>query len=119
MEHSLLHLPEGVLVIAYPAEIAYAQLVSVLGRAGYRPARARALPDYPAWGAPDQYTAACPVCLTDSALVVEPWGHGDTRAVLYCTNAERCPSHTAGRTERDVHLALLTAIRRAVEVPAA
>ena len=102
----------------YPAAIAYAQLVSVLDRAGYRPAPARTLPDYPAWRAPDQHTAACPLCLTESALVVEPWGHGDTRAVLYCTNAERCASHAGGRTERDVHLVLLAALRRVVEVPA-
>lgn len=102
----------------YPAALSYSALVSVLDRAGYRPSPARALPDFPAWGAPEQHTAACPACLTESALVVEPWGHGDTRAVLYCTNAERCPSHDGSRTERDVHLALLAALRRAVEVPA-
>ena len=102
----------------YPASITYTALVASLDRAGFRPVRAGAMTGFPAWGAPEQHTAACPVCLTDSALVVEPWGHGDTRAVLYCTNAERCPSHDGSRTERDVHLALLAALRRAVEVPA-
>ena len=99
----------------YPASVSHARLVALLDRCGFRPEAARSVQG---WPAPEQHTAACPMCLTDSALVVEPWGHGDTRAVLYCTNAERCPSHTAGRTERDVHLALLTAVRRAVEVPA-
>ena len=102
----------------YPASITYTALVGSLDRAGFRPVRARALSGFPAWGAPEQHTAACPVCLTDSALVVEPWGHGDARAVLYCTNADRCAAHAAAQTERDVHLALLTAVRRAVEVPA-
>lgn len=102
----------------YPASVTYRALVAMLDRAGFRPEPARSLPGYPAWPAPKQHTAACPVCLTDSALVVEPWGHGDTRAVLYCTNAGRCTAHAAARTERDVHLALLTAVRRAVEVPA-
>ena len=102
----------------YPASIDYLALVRLLDLAGFRPAPARVLPGFPAWRAPEQHTAACPVCLTDSALVVEPWGHGDARAVLYCTNADRCAAHAAARTERDVHLALLTAVRRAMEVPA-
>jgi hypothetical protein len=102
----------------YPAPMTYSALVSALDRGGFRPAPARTLSGFPGWGAPEQHTAACPACLTESALVVEPWGHGDTRAVLYCTNADRCPAHAGARTERDVHLALLTAVRRAVEVPA-
>lgn len=99
----------------YPASVAYSRLIAILDRCGFRPEPARSVEG---WPAPEHHTAACPVCLTDSALVVEPWGHGDTRAVLYCTNADRCAAHTAARTERDVHLALLTAVRRAVEVPA-
>jgi hypothetical protein len=105
-------------VTGYPASVTYPRLVAVLDRAGFRPHPARPLAGFPAWRAPVQHTAACPACLTDSALVVEPWGHGDTRAVLYCTNADRCPAHEGARTEREVHLALLTALRRAVEVPA-
>lgn len=102
----------------YPASMTYAALVAALDRAGFRPARVRPVSGFPAWGAPERHTAACPACRTEAALVVEPWGREDSRAVLYCTNADRCPSHDGARTERDVHLALLPAVRRAIEVSA-
>ena len=102
----------------YPYSLSYLKLVAALDRAGLRSEPARALPGFPGWGAPDQHSAYCPACQTDGALVVEPFGKTDSRAVVYCTNAQRCPSHEGASRERDVHLALLTAIRRAVEVPA-
>ena len=102
----------------YPASSTYPHLVAVLDHAGFRPQPARSLSGFPAWEAPVQHTAYCPACQTDGGLVVEPFGKGDPRSVLFCTNADRCPSHTGVTRERDVHLALLPAICRVVEVSA-
>ncbi len=103
---------------SYPSATSYWHLVAELDRAGFRPEAARVLPGFPGWGAPEQHTAYCPACHTDGALVLEPFGRTDSRAVVYCTNAARCSSHKGATRERDVHLALLAALRLSVEAPA-
>ena len=101
----------------YPASVNWDRLVALLDTAGLRPQPARTLHGFPAWGAPAQSTAYCPACGVDGALVVEPWGNSDERAVLWCTNTDRCPSHLDARVERDVHVALLDALNSIVRMP--
>ena len=93
-------------VVTFPAPITYRAAVGLLRRELCRPEPARALPNFPAWGAPKQHTAWCPVCRTDGSLVVEPFSQAVPQAVFFCTNEYRCPSWEGARTERDVHNAL-------------
>ena len=118
MANYLLRVREDSCMSQYPVSLPHDQLVALLDRAGFRPQSARSLPGLRAWGAPVQHTAYCPACQTDGGLVVEPFGKSDPRSVLFCTNSDRCPSHTGATRERDVHLALLPAICRVVEVSA-
>ena len=101
----------------YPASLSHDRLVALLDRAGFRPEPSRALVGFPAWGAPGQHTAYCPACHTEGALVVESFGTTDPRAVVYCTNVHRCPSHSGATRERDVHMALLDALDSIVKMP--
>ena len=59
-----------------------------------------------AWTVPTMTYAWCPMCHTDGALVVEPYGKHDRRAVLFCTNEGRCPSWHGATTDTHIHNAL-------------
>ena len=99
--------------MTYPAEITYSELVRRLAAAGFRPDPAKPLPGHAAWKAPEQVTAWCPCCRTDS-LVVEPWSSTDPRAVVFCVNERGCSAHQGARTEQDVHEALLPHVEAAL-----
>ena len=85
---------------ATPARFPAHRVIAWLTEHGYRPERARPLPGHAAWGAPDEWEAACPLCAPDErSLRVEAWGNG---VITVCVNTA-CASWTDATKEQHVH----------------
>jgi hypothetical protein len=96
----LIHMPRDTHA-AWRSAADRSRVVSVLKAAGYRPEPMRSLPNHAAWGAPDIFTAACPLCSPgEQTLRLESWDGG---TIVWCSADGVCPSRNGATTERAVH----------------
>ena len=61
-----------------------------------------------AWGTPDRWEAACPVCRGEGLLVIEPWEDG---TATYCADPA-CPTHAGKQSLPEAHEAMWEALMK-------